>query len=61
VGAPPEHTVGLRRWTVELPSAADLAELRARVESAGLSAEPTDGGFVVRDPWQTAVAFEVLS
>src|SRR3954453_6828616 len=61
VGAPPEHTVGLRRWTVELPSAAEVSELRARIESAGLSVEPSDGGFVVRDLWQTAVAFEVLS
>jgi catechol 2,3-dioxygenase len=57
VGAPPEHTVGLRRWTVELPLAADVNELRARIEAAGLPAEPLDAGFVARDPWQTAVAF----
>src|SRR3954453_16914755 len=61
VGAPPAHTVGLDHWTVELPSAAEVSELRARIESAGLSVEPSDGGFVVRDLWQTAVAFEVLS
>jgi catechol 2,3-dioxygenase len=52
VGAPPAHTVGLRHWTVQLPSEADVAEVRARVERA----EPFDGGFLVRDPWGTAVA-----
>src|SRR3954471_5287725 len=52
VGPAPEHTVGLRHWTVELPPAA-LEDLRSRVPDA----EPFDGGFVVRDPWNTAVAF----
>jgi catechol 2,3-dioxygenase len=53
VGAPPEHTVGLRHWTVRLPSDADVAEVRARV---GDAAEDFPGGFLVRDPWGTAVA-----
>ena len=53
VGAPPEHTVGLRHWTVQLPSDADVAEVRAR---AGDAAEDFPGGFLVRDPWGTAVA-----
>ena len=57
VTASPAHTIGLRHWTVELPSAADVAEVRARVEAAGHAVEPRDGGFVVRDPWHTAVAF----
>ncbi len=52
VGAPPAHTAGLRHWTVQLP-AEDLAPVRARVEDA----EDIDGGFLVRDPWGTAVAF----
>jgi catechol 2,3-dioxygenase len=56
VGPPPEHTVGLRHWTVELPSADDVALVRGRVEDAGLAAEPFAGGFLVRDPWRTAVA-----
>src|SRR6185503_13687379 len=57
VGAPPEHTAGLRSWTVELP-ADDLARLRARLDDAGVAVEPReDGGFLVRDPWETAVAF----
>ena len=57
VGPPPEHTVGLRHWTVELPTAGDVAAVRGRVERAGLAAEPVADGFLVRDPWQTAVAF----
>jgi catechol 2,3-dioxygenase len=52
VGAPPAHTVGLRHWTVVLPTAADVAEVRARVGEA----EEIDGGIRVRDPWGIAVA-----
>jgi catechol 2,3-dioxygenase len=54
-GAPP-HTAGLRRWTIQLPAADDVAAVRGRVEAAGLNAEAVDGGFLVRDPWGTAVA-----
>ena len=57
MGAAPAHTVGLRYWTVELPTDADVAEVRVRAEAAKLSVESLDGGFLVRDPWQTAVAF----
>ena len=32
VDGPPPHTTGLRRWTVQLPTDADVAELRERVE-----------------------------
>ena len=55
-GPAPEHRAGLRHWTVELP-ASDVAAVRARVEAAGLEAEPFEGGFLVRDPWRTAIAF----
>jgi catechol 2,3-dioxygenase len=57
VGPAPEHAVGLRHWTVQLPADAAVAEVRAQVEAAGHAAEPFDGGFLVRDPWRTAVAF----
>jgi catechol 2,3-dioxygenase len=50
VGPAPEHTVGLRHWTVAVPN---VEEIRARVTSA----EEIDGGFITRDPWGTAVAF----
>ena len=57
VGPAPPHTVGLERWTVELPSPADVAAVRGRVEAAGRPVEPVDGGFRTSDPWEIAVAF----
>jgi len=53
VGPAPEHTVGLRHWTVQLPTEDAVNAVRARVETA----EDYPGGFLVRDPWGTAVAF----
>lgn len=61
VAAAPPPAVGLRRWTIQLPTDADVTGLRGRVEAAGHSAEHLDGGFEVRDPWGTAVAFVALS
>jgi catechol 2,3-dioxygenase len=56
VDGPPPHTAGLRRWTVQLPTDAAVAELRERLVAAGEGAEPVDGGFELRDPWGTALA-----
>jgi catechol 2,3-dioxygenase len=61
VGPAPEHATGLRRWTVELPEDADVAAVRTRVEAAGIEAGPADGGFLVRDPWRTAMAIVARS
>jgi catechol 2,3-dioxygenase len=52
---PPESAAGLEEFVIELPSEPDVAALRTRVEAAGLGMEARDRGFVVRDPWQTAV------
>jgi catechol 2,3-dioxygenase len=57
VGPLPPHTVGLRDWTVELPTAEAVAEVRGRVEAAGATVEPVEGGFRTRDPWGIAVDF----
>jgi catechol 2,3-dioxygenase len=56
VGPAPEHSTGLQRWTVRLPEE-ELAAVRERAEAAGVETEDADGGFLVRDPWQTAVVF----
>ena len=58
VGVPdaPDHRTGLRHWTVELPSQEDVAAVRERAEEAGAPVEPFEGGFLVRDPWGTALA-----
>ena len=52
VGPAPEHTVGLRHWTIQLPPT-ELDALRARLADT----EDFEDGFLVRDPWGTAVAF----
>lgn len=55
----PPGTVGLRHWTVVLDGAKQVAAVRARVQAAGLPIEERGaGGFLVRDPWHIAVAFE---
>jgi catechol 2,3-dioxygenase len=59
VGPAPAHTVGLRHWTVQLPSAADVAAVRGRAEAGELTLEGDETGFTVRDPWQIAVRIEV--
>jgi catechol 2,3-dioxygenase len=56
VDGPPPHTAGLRRWTVQLPTDADVRELRDRIAAVGQAVEPVEGGFEVRDPWGTAMA-----
>ena len=61
VGPAPAHSTGLRHWTIQLPTAADVASVRARAESAGLATELVDGGFLVRDPWQTAVVITAIA
>jgi catechol 2,3-dioxygenase len=57
LGPPPPHTVGLRQWTLELPTEADVAEVRRRVEAAGAPLEAIEGGFRTRDPWGIPVDF----
>ena len=57
IGPAPPHTVGLRHWTIELPSDADVAEVRGRVDAAGAPVELIDDGFATRDPSQIAVRF----
>jgi catechol 2,3-dioxygenase len=60
VGPPPEHAVGLRQWTIMLPTAADTDEVRERVEAAGAPVVDRGNGFLTRDPWETAVVFEAV-
>jgi catechol 2,3-dioxygenase len=55
----PPRTAGLREWTVVLESADQVAAVRARVAEAGLEPTERDGGFLVRDPWETAVVFTI--
>jgi catechol 2,3-dioxygenase len=51
----PDHTVGLRHWTIRLD---DVADVRARIDAAGTPVEDGENGFVVRDPWGIALRVE---
>jgi catechol 2,3-dioxygenase len=52
VGPAPDHTVGLRLWTIRIP---DPTELRTRIEQAGIPVADAEDGFLVRDPWGIAL------
>lgn len=54
----PPATAGLRHWTVVLDTPEQVGAVRARAEAAGVDINEHTGGFLVRDPWQTGVAFE---
>jgi catechol 2,3-dioxygenase len=56
-GAPPApaDAVGLRRWTAVLGDRAELDALRERVDAAGIEGQDADSGFIVRDPWNSAL------
>jgi catechol 2,3-dioxygenase len=55
----PPDTAGLRHWTVLLSDADEVAAVRARVDTAGLETQNHESGFLVRDPWETAVVFSL--
>jgi catechol 2,3-dioxygenase len=61
VGPAPAHTAGLEHWTVELERAEEVDAVRARAEAAGAPVEPTEHGFLVRDPWGNALLIEASS
>lgn len=62
VGAPPPpaNSVGLRYFTVELPSEDDLAKLVIRLRSAGVNLEECKEGIFVRDPSYNGIMFVVM-
>ena len=51
----PDGAVGLRHWTIELPSAEDVTAVAERVAAAGFPVERALEGALVRDPWATAL------
>jgi catechol 2,3-dioxygenase len=53
----PPATAGLRHWTVLLEGDDEVHAVRARVQAAGVALEERERGFLVRDPWRTAVVF----
>jgi catechol 2,3-dioxygenase len=55
----PEGTVGLRDWTLVLPTSDDVEAVSARLAAAEVATAELDGGFEARDPWQ--IALQVVS
>jgi catechol 2,3-dioxygenase len=51
----PPGSVGLRSFTIELPSERELAALMARIEAAGIPADRQRSGVFVRDPFANGV------
>jgi catechol 2,3-dioxygenase len=51
----PAGAAGLRHWVVVLERPEEVDAVRERVRAAGLALEEREGGFLVRDPWETAV------
>ena len=60
-GAPPapEGTAGLRFYNIELPDAAALAAVVARLDAAGISYERSGDAVIVRDPFSNRIALRV--
>jgi catechol 2,3-dioxygenase len=60
-GFPPAPgAVGLRSYDVLLPDQPALADVLERVDAAGIEAEITDAGTVVRDPSGNAVRLRTV-
>jgi catechol 2,3-dioxygenase len=51
----PPHTAGLLDWTIELPTADDVAAVRSRLHHAAIPTQDAQNGFVARDPWDIAL------
>jgi catechol 2,3-dioxygenase len=60
-GAPPAppDTAGLRRCTIELPTAPELDEVVARLRGAGIEVEERPDGFYTQDPSSNRVQLKV--
>jgi len=58
---PPADAVGLRHFTIELPSQSALDEVIARVDAAGIPSNKVDEGLLLYDPSQNGVVLRAVS
>ena len=56
---PPSGALGLRYYTIDLPTQAAYDEVVARVDAAGVPLERTEAGLLLRDPSQNGVILRV--
>jgi catechol 2,3-dioxygenase len=61
VPPPPPGSLGLRHFTVVVPDEAELGRLVERLAQAGIAAEKTEAGLLVRDPSQNGVLLTTLA
>ncbi|MCK9250098.1 MAG: VOC family protein [Solirubrobacteraceae bacterium] len=55
----PDRVVGMREWHVALPTADDVAAVRARLSAGGATVTDRGAGFTVPDPWGNVMAVDV--
>ena len=58
---PPHDAVGLRYYTIDLPTQAAYEEVVARVDAAGIPSNQTEAGLLLHDPSQNGVILRVTS
>jgi catechol 2,3-dioxygenase len=58
---PPPDAVGLRYYTIDLPTQAAYDEVVARVDAAGLPSNRTEAGLLLHDPSQNGLILRVAS
>jgi catechol 2,3-dioxygenase len=58
---PPPDAVGLRYFTIDLPTQQAYDEVVARVDAAGLPSNQTEAGLLLHDPSQNGVILRVQS
>ncbi len=62
VGAPPPPpgSAGLREYVIELPDAAALEEVLARMDRSGVLSERQAAGAALRDPWGNGIVLHTV-
>jgi len=58
---PPPDAVGLRYFSIDLPTQAAYDEVAARVDAAGIPSNLTEAGLLLQDPSQNGVMLRVAS
>ncbi|HET9905389.1 MAG TPA: VOC family protein [Anaerolineales bacterium] len=58
---PPQDAVGLRYYTIDLPTQAAYDEVVARVDAAGIPSNQTETGLLLHDPSQNGLILRVAS
>lgn len=59
VSAAPSHSVGLRHWSITLPSRAALTAVAERLQGAGHRVLMLDDAIVAADPWNMELRLQI--